>query len=77
MMMIRAGHCLAIVLALARNALARTVINTVAPEITTVAQGYNIIAKLPCVGCPFLYQDTSKGSDEGWTTRTDESALVM
>jgi hypothetical protein len=50
----------------------------VAPEITTVTEGYNFIAKIPCVGCPFLHQDTSKGirSDEPWTERKDENALV-
>lgn len=48
----------------------------VAPEITTVAEGYNVIAKLPCVGCPFLYQDTSKGSDGPWTQREDVNAMV-
>ena len=48
----------------------------VAPEITTVAEGYNLIAKLPCIGCPYLYQDTSKGKDEPWTERKDDNALV-
>lgn len=48
----------------------------VAPEITTVAEGYNVIAKVPCVECPFLYQDTSKGNDAPWTQRKDANALV-
>lgn len=48
----------------------------VAPEITTLAEGYNIVAKLPCVGCPFLYQDSRSGVDEGWKVREDENALV-
>lgn len=52
------------------------VLAEVAPEITIVAEGYNVIAKLPCAGCPYLYQDTSKGSDEPWTQRKDQSALV-
>jgi hypothetical protein len=52
------------------------VVAEVAPEITTVTEGYNFVAKLPCVGCPFLYQDTSKGIDEPWTEREDQDALV-
>jgi hypothetical protein len=48
----------------------------VAPEITTIAEGYNVIAKIPCVGCPFLYHDTSKGSDAPWAQRKDDNALV-
>ncbi len=47
-----------------------------APEITVAAEGYNVIAKVPCVGCAFLYHDTSKGKDEGWLQRKDENALV-
>ncbi|EUC51145.1 hypothetical protein COCMIDRAFT_31701 [Bipolaris oryzae ATCC 44560] len=49
----------------------------VAPEITTVAEGYNVIAKVPCVECPFLYQDTSKGNDAPWTQRKDANALLL
>jgi hypothetical protein len=48
----------------------------VAPEITTVSEGYNIIAKLPCVACPFLYQDNSDGQNGSWKMRSDENALV-
>lgn len=48
----------------------------VAPEITTVEEGYNLIAKIPCLQCPFLFQDTSKGTEEPWTERKDENALV-
>lgn len=48
----------------------------VAPEVTVVEEGYNYIAKLPCAGCPFLFQDTSEGSNEPWGERTDENALV-
>jgi hypothetical protein len=58
-------------------ALLGKVVAEVAPEITTVTDGYNFIAKIPCVGCSYLYQDTSKGSDEPWTKRGDNSALVM
>lgn len=47
-----------------------------APEITSVVDGYNVIVKLPCIGCPFLYQDTSKGNNGPWTERKDKSALV-
>lgn len=54
----------------------RGVVAGVAPEITTVADGYNLIAKLPCIGCAFLYQDTSKGENEAWTERKDDNALV-
>jgi hypothetical protein len=57
-------------------ALLGKVIAEVAPEITTVVEGYNFIAKIPCAGCPFLYQDTSKGLDELLTERKDENALV-
>ena len=56
--------------------LSRYVLADVAPDITTVQDGYNLIAKIPCLGCPFLYQDTSKGSNEPWTERQDENALV-
>ncbi|EFQ85480.1 hypothetical protein PTT_19598 [Pyrenophora teres f. teres 0-1] len=52
------------------------VIAEVAPEITTAAEGYNIIAKLPCIGCPYLYHDTSQGRDAGWSQRKDDNALV-
>ena len=58
-------------------ALLGNVVAEVAPEITTVTEGYHFIAKIPCVGCPFLYQDTSKGIDELWAERKDENALVM
>jgi hypothetical protein len=47
-----------------------------APEITIIAEGYNLIAKLPCVSCPFLYQDTIDGRDGVWKTREDDNALV-
>ncbi|KAL1592764.1 hypothetical protein SLS60_011180 [Paraconiothyrium brasiliense] len=49
----------------------------VAPEITVVEEGYNYIAKLPCPGCPFLFQDTSEGSNEPWTERKDDNALLL
>jgi hypothetical protein len=48
----------------------------VAPEVTVVEDGYNYIAKLPCAGCPFLFQDTSEGSNEPWSEREDDNALV-
>jgi hypothetical protein len=54
----------------------RCIYADIAPEITTVQDGYNLIAKVPCSGCPFLYQDTSKGSNEPWTERQHENALV-
>ncbi|KAI1596082.1 hypothetical protein A1F96_09918 [Pyrenophora tritici-repentis] len=53
------------------------VVAEVAPEITTVAEGYNIIAKLPCIGCPYLYHDTSLGRDVGWSQRKDDNALLL
>ncbi|KAJ4376236.1 hypothetical protein N0V83_001519 [Neocucurbitaria cava] len=53
------------------------VIAEVAPDITTIAEGYNLIAKLPCIACPYLYQDTSKGKDEPWTERKDDNALLL
>ncbi|KAI1516217.1 hypothetical protein Ptr86124_004754 [Pyrenophora tritici-repentis] len=53
------------------------VVAEVAPEITTVAEGYNIIAKLPCIGCPYLYHDTSLGRDVGWSQRKDDNALIL
>jgi hypothetical protein len=58
-------------------ALLGNVVAEVAPEITTVTDGYNLVAKIPCIGCPYLYQDTSKGSDEPWITKEDNSALVI
>jgi hypothetical protein len=58
------------------SSLLRHAVGQVAPESTIVADGYNVIAKLPCTGCPFLYQDTSEGKDGPWKTRNDENALV-
>ncbi|KAF1927584.1 uncharacterized protein M421DRAFT_421426, partial [Didymella exigua CBS 183.55] len=49
----------------------------VAPDITTLAVGYNYIAKLPCVDCPYLYQDTSNGENGPWTDRIDNNALLL
>lgn len=63
--------CLAIVTFVIRNVQAEVV-----PEVTTLAEGYNVVAKLPCIGCPFLYQDSASGQDEGWKVREDENALV-
>jgi hypothetical protein len=48
----------------------------VAPEITVLAEGHNLIAKLPCIGCPFVYRDPSSTQYLGWTTREAENALV-
>lgn len=67
---------LRILLLVVATLLLRNVQADVAPEITTLAEGYNIIAKLPCIGCPFLYQDSTNGQDEGWKVREDENALV-
>lgn len=47
-----------------------------APEVTVVEEGFNYIAKVPCLGCPFLFQDTSKGLQEPWSERRDDNALV-
>lgn len=55
---------------------ATEVLADIAPEIITLAEGYNYIIKLPCIDCPYLYQDTSKGKNGLWTDRVDESALV-
>ncbi|KAF1969085.1 hypothetical protein BU23DRAFT_245639 [Bimuria novae-zelandiae CBS 107.79] len=49
----------------------------VAPDITVVEEGYNYIAKLPCLGCPFLFQDTSAALNEPWRTRKDDNALLL
>lgn len=49
----------------------------VAPKITTLAEGYNYIAKLPCIDCPYLYQDNSNGENGPWTDRIDENALLL
>ncbi|KAF3046992.1 hypothetical protein E8E12_010059 [Didymella heteroderae] len=49
----------------------------VAPEITTLAEGYNYIAKLPCIDCPYLYQDTSNGENGPWMDRIDENVLLL
>jgi hypothetical protein len=53
------------------------VIADVTPAITTIAEGYNYIAKLPCIDCPYLYQDTSTGENGPWAERVDENALVL
>ncbi|PVI01055.1 hypothetical protein DM02DRAFT_613923 [Periconia macrospinosa] len=49
----------------------------VAPEITVVEEGYNVVAKIPCIGCPFVYQDTSKGENKGWASRHDQNSLLL
>ncbi|KAJ4305749.1 hypothetical protein N0V90_001280 [Kalmusia sp. IMI 367209] len=49
----------------------------VAPEVTIVEEGYSLIAKLPCLGCPFLFQDTSEGLNEPWSERKDDNALLL
>lgn len=61
---------------LAALALSQGGVADVAPEITIVEEGYNLIAKLPCLGCPFLFQDTSMGLNEPWSERKDNNALV-
>lgn len=53
-----------------------SVLADVAPEITTLADGYNYIVKLPCVDCPYLFQDTSEGANGPWIDRIDDNALV-
>ena len=40
--------------------------------ITDLDGGHNIIAKLPCVGCPLLV----RGDDGVWAETREESALV-
>lgn len=47
-----------------------------AQGVTWIQDGFNFIAKLPCIGCPFLYQDTSKGEKGPWTVKKDTNALV-
>ncbi|KAH9866223.1 hypothetical protein J1614_008789 [Plenodomus biglobosus] len=50
----------------------------IAPEITTISDGYSIIAKLPCIGCPYLYQDpSSTDQNSPWVERKDENALLL
>ncbi|KAJ4370178.1 hypothetical protein N0V86_008914 [Didymella sp. IMI 355093] len=49
----------------------------IAPEITTLADGYNYIAKLPCIDCPYLYQDISKGEKGPWVDRIDDNVLLL
>ncbi|KAF2628476.1 hypothetical protein BU25DRAFT_366258 [Macroventuria anomochaeta] len=53
------------------------VLADVAPDIITLVEGYNYIAKLPCIDCPYLYQDTSNGENGPWTDRIDENALLL
>lgn len=48
-----------------------------APEVTTLAEGYNYIAKLPCVDCPYLYQDNSNGENGPWKDRVDDNVLLL
>ncbi|KAH8724059.1 hypothetical protein GQ44DRAFT_618875 [Phaeosphaeriaceae sp. PMI808] len=50
---------------------------SVAPAFTVVAEGYNILAKLPCAECPFVYHDTSGGTAGEWKTRKDENVLLL
>ncbi|KAF2000965.1 hypothetical protein P154DRAFT_191681 [Amniculicola lignicola CBS 123094] len=49
----------------------------IAPEITALQEGYGYIAKFPCLECPFLFQDTSKGQKEPWTERRDDNSLLL
>ncbi|KAF2643988.1 hypothetical protein P280DRAFT_466696, partial [Massarina eburnea CBS 473.64] len=49
----------------------------IAPEITVVEEGYGVVVKMPCVGCPFLYQDTSLGEDAEWRERSDGNSLLL
>lgn len=57
-------------------AIASLCIADIAPEITTLEEGYGYVVKIPCLGCPFLYQDTSQGKDVPWSSREDDNALV-
>ncbi|KAH6625377.1 hypothetical protein C7974DRAFT_425060 [Boeremia exigua] len=47
------------------------------PAITTLAEGYHYIAKLPCINCPYLYQDATEGEDGHWIDRVDDNALLF
>jgi hypothetical protein len=59
-------------------ALFKIIIAEPAPEITTVIEGYNLIAKLPCINCPFLYRTPSSDDSTGlWTQRNTSNALVI
>lgn len=49
----------------------------VAPDITTLAEGYNYIVKLPCIDCPYLYQDTSNNQKGPWLEHIDDNALLL
>lgn len=68
---------LRILLLLATSLLINNAAAAVAPEITWIQDGYNLIAKLPCRNCPFLYQDTSQGEKQPWSERKDSNALVQ
>ncbi|KAF2851806.1 hypothetical protein T440DRAFT_467579 [Plenodomus tracheiphilus IPT5] len=57
--------------------LIENVVAEVAPEITTVSDGYQFIAKVPCSGCPYLSQDTFKGQNEPWTENNNENAKLL
>ena len=70
-MVLRRGQFL-LVLKAATRVFAHT-----APDITTLAEGYSYIAKLPCVDCPYLYQDTSTDKEGLWTDRIDDNALLL
>jgi hypothetical protein len=61
---------------LAALSLLQNVQADIAPEITTISEGYNILAKLPCISCPLLYQDTTSGENTPWQKREDPNALV-
>lgn len=70
-MTLRRGQFLLVLKAVTR------VLAHAAPDITTLAEGYSYIAKLPCVDCPYLYQDTSTSGNGTWTDRIDDNALLL
>ncbi|KAH7132644.1 hypothetical protein B0J11DRAFT_522195 [Dendryphion nanum] len=71
-MKLRIPYLTSIILALCSFVIAET-----AQDITWVQEGYTFIAKLPCIGCPFLYEDTSQGEKKPWSTKQDINALLL
>ena len=52
--------------------------NAVAPEITVLEDGFNVVARIPCVGCPFLERDRDGdlNGEQAWRVREVENSLV-
>ena len=63
-------------IALLLISLSRHVSAVASPDVTVLEEGYNVIVKLPCVGCPLFVENTEMGVQGVWEERTDENVLV-